>query len=204
MSSGIGLTAVAVIGLVVAAVVRARGISRLRPVLETAAGKHQALIQQSFLGMPQLIKTVRGRAMRMTPMTISTASPEGGGEMTCVDFDWPTLAVGEFRMREKPDARRNAVPPALMGGSKPFTVGSARIDERYSLAGTNPEAALRILADAVVLEAVLGLPHGAEIHVRGDKCSVTVKGFARHVEFIDRLFATSEGLLAAAGKAFPG
>jgi hypothetical protein len=201
MSGSIGIAAVVLIGLIVAAVMRARAISKLKPAIYAAARKHRATIHQSFLGMPQIVKSYCGRAIRMTPMNMSTSSPEGGGEMTCLDFDWPTQEAGEFRMREKSDARRNAVPTALMGGNKAFTLGASEVDERYSIVGTNPAVAMRILNGAAVVESILALPHGADIHVRGNKCYVTVRGFPYQVELIDRLFATSEHLLDASVKA---
>jgi hypothetical protein len=77
---------VVLLGLIVAAVMRARAISNLKPVIVAAARKHTAEIHQSYLGMPQIIKTFHGWAIRMMPMNVSTSSPEGGGEMTCVDF----------------------------------------------------------------------------------------------------------------------
>lgn len=200
MSTGIGIVLIVVLGLIVAAVMRARAIAKLKPVMNAAAKKHKAQIHQSFLGMPQISKTYCGRAIRLTPMNISTSSPQGGGEMTCVDFDWPAPNVGEFRVREKLDARRNAVPIALMGGNKPFTLGNSLLDERYSAAGTNPPAAMRILADAAVLESIISLPDGADIHVKGNKCHVTVEGFPTQTEQVDRLFAASEQLLAASIK----
>jgi hypothetical protein len=190
---------VVLLGLIVAAVMRARAISNLKPVIVAAARKHRAEIHQSYLGMPQIIKTFHGRAIRMTPMNVSTSSPEGGGEMTCVEFDWPTPGIGDFRMREKPDARRNAVPAAFMGENKSFALGIPQIDERYSVVGTNPEAVTRILTDVAVVESITALPRGADIHVRGTKCHVTAKGFPSEVEIIDRLFATAERLLEAAG-----
>ena len=60
MSSSIVIVLVVVLGLVAAAIMRARANSRLKPVLDAAARKHTAKIQHSFLGMPQLIKHVGG------------------------------------------------------------------------------------------------------------------------------------------------
>jgi hypothetical protein len=198
MSSSIGIAIVVLIGLIVAVVLRARAISNLKPVIVAAARKHKAEIHQSYLGMPQIIKSFHGRAIRLTPMNVSTSSPEGWGEMTCVDFDWPTLEVGDFRMREKPDARRNAVPGAFMGENKSFALGIPQVDERYSVVGTNREAVTRILTDVAVVESIIALPRGADIHVRGTTCHVTAKAFPGQVDFIDRLFATAERLLEAA------
>lgn len=197
MSSSIGIAIVVVIGLMIAAVMRRRAVAKLKPVIEAAARKHKATIHQSFLCMPQITKICSGHAMRMTPMSISTSSPEGGGEMTCVDFDWPATDVGEFRVREKVEARRNAIPVVLTGGNKPFALGSPQLDQRYSAAGTNPVAALRILSNERVAESLISLPGGADVHVRGEKCYVTVKGYPSAVEHVDRLFATSELLLEA-------
>jgi hypothetical protein len=197
MGSSIVIAIVVVIGLMIAAMMRRRAVAKLKPVIEAAARKHKATIQQSFLGMPQITKTCSGHAMRMTPMRISTSSPEGGREMTCVDFDWPATNVGEFRVREKAKARRNAFPIALMGGNKPFTLGSPQLDRRYSAAGTSPVAALRLLSNEKVAEALISLPGGADVHVRRGKCYVSVEGYPSTVEHVDRLFATSELLLEA-------
>ena len=79
-------------------------------MLEAAVKKHQASIHDSVLGMPHDVKAVGGRSMGMTLMIVSTSSPEGGGEMSCVDFDLPEVGIGEFRIREKADAGRNACP----------------------------------------------------------------------------------------------
>lgn len=163
MSSGIVI--VLIVGLVVAAVLRARSIARLKPVIEAAARKHGAQVRQSVLGMPQITKMHRGHALRLTPMVISTAAPEGGGELTCVDFDWLAPSVGEFCVREKSDALRNRVPLALMGGRRPFTLGDPRWDERFSAEGTDTTAALRVLRCAGVSEGIASLPRGAHVHV---------------------------------------
>lgn len=120
--------------------------------------------------------------------------------MTCVDFDWPAPNVGELRVREKLDARRNAVPIAIMGGGEPFTLGNPQLDKRYSVAGTNPVAAMRILTDVAIVESIISLPHGADIHIRNSRCYVTLRGFPYHIEHIDRLFATSELLIEASTK----
>ncbi len=198
-SSSIGIALVVTLGLVVATVLRARTIATLKPVLDVAARKHTAVLHQSLLGMPQITKHVGGRAIRMTPMSVSTSSPEGGGEMTCVDFDWPRLEVGEFRMREKSAARRNAVPTALTGGNQPFTLGIPQLDARFAVVGTNRAEAARILTDTAVVESIIALPRGADIHIRGGKCYVTVSGFPHHIDVIDGLFTTSERLLASVG-----
>jgi hypothetical protein len=147
--------------------------------------------------MPQLIKHVGDHSIRMTPMNISTSSPEGGGEMTCVDFDVPGLEVCEFRIREKSDARRNALPAALMGRNTSFTLGIPQIDARFSVVAADVAKAARILTETSVAESIIALPRGADIDVRGGKCYVSVKGLPHDVEFVDRLFDTSERLLAS-------
>lgn len=197
MSSSIAIAIVVALGLIVAAIMRARTIFKLRPLLDIAARKHKATIHQSMLGMPQLIKPLGCQTIRITLMNVSTSSPEGGGEMTCVDFDWPRLDVGEFRIREKADARRNAVPTALMGDNKLFALGIPQVDEKFSIAGTQKAAAARILTGRSVVESIMALPSGADIHVRGGKCYLTVRAFPHSIDFIDRLFNTSESLLAS-------
>jgi len=197
MSSSIVIVLVVVLGLVVAAIMRARANSRLKPVLDAAARKHTAKVQHSFLGMPQLIKQVCGHTLRMTPMNISTASPEGGGQMTCVDFELPGLEAFEFRLREKPDARRNALPAALLGSKTSFALGIAHIDARFCLVAADAAKAARILTETSVAEAISRLPQGADIDVRGGKCYVSVKGLPQDIDFVDRLFDTSERLLAS-------
>ncbi|MEW6113166.1 MAG: hypothetical protein AB1664_13635 [Thermodesulfobacteriota bacterium] len=197
MSSGIWIALVVVISLMIAALMRGRAVAKLKPVIEAAAKKHKATIHQSFLGMPQITKVWKGHAMRLTPMNISTTSPEGGGEMTSVDFDWPWRDVGEFRVRERIEARQNAVPVILTGGNQPFTLGGPQLDRRYSAAGTNPVAALQVLGNARVAESLISLPGGADVHVRGGRCYVTVKGYPSAVEDVDCLFATCELLLEA-------
>lgn len=197
MSSGVGIVIVIMVGLALAGVIHARAIARLKPVIEAAARKHRAQVHQSFPGMPQITKLHRGHVLRLTPMTLSTASPEGGGEMTCVDFEWLAPGMGEFRVREKSEARRNTVPVALMGGDRPFPLGDPGLDERFHATGTNTAAALRVLGRAGVFESIESLPRGADIHIRGGRCSVTVKGYPSTVEEVDRLFALSELLLEA-------
>ena len=197
MSSSIGIAIVVLAGLMVAAVMRQRAVARLKPVIEAAARKQKTTIYQSFLGLPQITKVWNGHAMRLTPMIISTSSPEGGGKMTSVDFDWPCKDIGEFRVREKIDAKRNAVPVVLVGDNKPFTLGNPQLDQRYSAAGINPVEALRILGNGRVAESLISLPAGADVQVRGGRCYVTVKGHPSRVEDIDHLFATSELLLEA-------
>lgn len=197
MSSSVGIAIFVLVGLMVAAVMRQRAVARLKPVIEAVARKHKATIIQSFLGMPQITKVWNGHAMRLTPMTISTSSAEGGGEMTSVDFDWPGKDAGAFRLREKPDAKRNAVPVVLMGDSTPLTLGNPQLNQRYSAAGINPGEVLRILGNARVAESLVSLPAGADVQVRGGRCYVTVKGHPSGVEDVDRLFATAELLLEA-------
>jgi len=197
MNSGIVIVCVVVLGLVAAAVMRARANAALKPVLDAAARKHTAKIHCPFWGMPQLVKQVGGHTLRMTPMNISTSSPEGGGEMTCVAFEVPGLEACEFRMREKADARRNALPAALMGSKTSFALGIAQIDARFCLVAADAAKAARILTETSVAESISALPQGADIDVRGGKCYVSVKGLPRDVDFVDRLFDTSERLLAS-------
>jgi hypothetical protein len=197
MSSSIGIILAVTLGLIAAAMMRARANAKLKPVFDMAARKHKAKIHRSFLGMPQLIKHVDHHSIRMTPMSISTSSSEGGGEMTCVDFDLPGFDACEFRIREKSDARRNALPTALMGENKSFALGIPQIDARFSVVGTDVEKTVRILTETSVSESIIALPGGADIHVRGGRGYVSVKGLPHSVDFVDRLFETSELLLAS-------
>lgn len=197
MSSIIGIALIIMLGLIAAAFMHARANAQLKPVLDMAAIMHKAKIHRSFLCMPQLIKHVGDHSIRMTPMTVSTSSPEGGGKMTCVDFDSPGLEACEFRIREKSDARRNALPAAFMGGNKSFALGIPQIDARFTIVGGNLEKAVRILTETSVAESISALPQGADIHVRGGRCYVSVKGLPHNVDFVDRLFDASERLLAS-------
>ena len=117
--------------------------------------------------------------------------------MTCVDFDVPGLEVCEFRMREKPDARRNALPQALMGRNTSFALGIPLIDARFSVVAADVAKAARILTETSVAESISALPQGADIDVRGGRCYVSVKGLPHDVGFVDRLFDASERLLAS-------
>ncbi len=195
--SPIVITLVVALGLIFAAVMRARAVSRVKPVLEVAAKKHQASIHHSVLGMPHVIKTAAGQAMRLTLMTVSISSPEGGGEMACVDFDLPRVGIGEFRIREKADAKRNAMPAVLMGGNATFSLGIPQVDERFLMVAAHPKDVSRMLAETALVASIVDLPRGADIRVKDGRCYVAVKGFPYHIDTIDRLFAVSEQLLAA-------
>lgn len=194
MSSGTVIAIVVVLGLLAAAAMRKHAISRMNPLLDIAITKHNATIQRSFLGMPQITKRVGERALRMTPMTISTSSPDAG-EMTCVDFDLPNPAIGEFRIREKSDAARNAMPTTMMGRMTPLALGIPQIDTRFSAVASDAKQAKPILTAPAVIASLVALPRGADIHVRAGKCFVSVNGVPKDADFIDRLFAASERLL---------
>lgn len=197
ISGSAGIVALIMLGLVLAAVMRARAVTKLKPVIEAAARKHGGEVHQSFLGMPRITKRHRGHVLRLTPMIASTASPDGGSTMTCVDFEWVAPAVGEFRVREKSKALRNKIPEALMGGSDTFMLGNSRLDDRFIAVGTNVAGALRVLRQPSISEGIASLPEGADIQVRSGRCMLAVKGFPASVEEIDRLFMLGEQLLDA-------
>ena len=81
--------------------------------------------------------------------------------MTCVDFDVPGLEVGEFRIREKPDARRNALPQALMGLNTSFALGIPQIDARFSVVAADVAKAARILTETSVAESIMCVAAGS-------------------------------------------
>lgn len=196
-SGSVGILVLITLGLALAAVMRARAVTKLKPIIEAAARKHGGEVHQYFLGMPQITKQHRGHVLRLTPMIASTASPDGGTAMTCVDFEWVAPATGEFRIREKSEAQKNKVPQLLMGGTKAFVLGDPRLDARFSAAGTNVAATLRLLGKQSLSDSIASLPKGADIHARSDRCTVAVKGHPATVEDIDRLFTLAEHLLEA-------
>lgn len=197
ISGSAGIVALVILGLILATVMRARAVTKLKPIIEAAARKHGGEVHRSFLGMPKITKQHRGHVLRLTPMIASTASPDGGSAMTCVDFEWVAPAIGEFRVREKSEALKNKIPQLLMGGTKAFVLGDPRLDVRFSAVGTNVAAALRLLSKPSVAESIASLPKGADIHARSERCTVTIKGHPATVEEIDRLFALAEHLLEA-------
>ena len=130
-------------------------------------------------------------------MSKSTSSPEGGGEMTCVDFDVAPHVVAEFRVRERVDARRNALPALLKGGRKTFLLGDAGFDLRFHGEGLDPARAKWIMSEPSLFQAVLALPRGADIRIEAGRCYIAVDGFPKDQQCFDRLLAVSERLLGS-------
>lgn len=168
--------------------------ARIRPVFDAAAKKYQGTVRQSMLAMPQLFVERQGTTLRMTAMSRSLDAPQGGGSITCVDFDIGKH-VGNFRVQEQSDFNRTAVPRALMGNSQPFTMGIRGFDARFASCASNVTQAKRILKDSSLLEAILALPRGADIHVRDGKGCVSVDSHPDDIAFVDRLISTAEHLM---------
>lgn len=192
MSNEFAIALIVIVGVIVAAIMHARATSRITPVLEAAAIKHNATVRRSAIGLPQIYKTVDGRVFRMTPMNKSTSSAGGGGAMTCVDFETLRSDVSDFRIREKADYRRNALPRVLMGADQPFTLEVPELEARFRGVGSNADQARRIIQHDLVVKSILALPPGADIRVQGGKCYISVDGLPDDIDFVDRLFSASE------------
>jgi hypothetical protein len=171
-----------------------RAKAKIRPVFDAAAKKYQGTVRQSILAMPQLVVERRGIALRITAMSRSLDTPQGGGDITCIDFD-VGKRIGNFRVQEQSDFNRTAVPKAFMGESQPFTTGIREFDARFASCASNATQAKRVLKDPSLLEAILALPHGADIRVRDGKGYVSVDSHPDDIAFVDRMMSTAEHLM---------
>jgi hypothetical protein len=196
MTSYIAIAAFIIGGLALARWMQLRDANRIRPVLERVARlRNGEVIRQSVIGLPQLSLVVGGVPMRLTPMSTSSASNEAG-MMTSVDFDVGKFGVAEFRSREAMASLRNAVPPTLAGGNRRFELGHARFDERFRISAMDVDQAAAIAGDSPLLQAILGLPAGADICVQKGTAFISVSGVPTEIDFVDRLLAVAERLIA--------
>lgn len=195
MSSPFFIAAFVVGFLILGFFMHRREKAKIRPVFDAVAKKYQGTVSHPFLGMPQLVIKRQGSALRITAMSKSLDTPQGGGEMTCVDFDIGKSAAGNFRVQEQSDFKRTAVPKALMGQSQPFTTGMREFDTRFASCASNATQATRILKDPSLAKAILAMPRGADIRVQDGRCYVSVDGHPQDVAFVDRLILTAECLI---------
>lgn len=198
-SAHLAMTLTVVLGLALAALLHARAISKVIPFLEAAARSRAGSVRRSLLGMPQLLWRVGGMDLRLTPMNKSISSPEGGGGVTCVDFEVAPGAIRPLRIQERGASLRMALPGVLAGDSQPFTLGIPEFDSRLRACASDVEQARRILGDRSLIGAILALPQGADIHVERNRCRVAVDGLPDSADFVDRLVGVSERLIRSLG-----
>lgn len=188
--------AVAAIGFFILGVfMYLRGKAKIKLVIDAVAKKYQGTVSQPFLGMPQVVIKKQGSVLRMTAMSKSLDTPQGGGKMTCVEFDIGENAAGNFRVQERSDFKRTAVPKALMGQNQPFTTGMREFDTRFASCASNATRAIRILKDPSLAKAILAMPRGTDIRVHDGRCHVCVDGHPHDVAFVDRLILAAECLI---------
>ena len=195
MSSQFFIAAVAIGFFILGVFMHLRGKAKIKPIINAVAKKYQGTVNQPLLGMPQVVMKRQGSVLRITAMSKSLDTPQGGGEMTCVDFDIGKSAAGNFRVQEQSDFKRTAVPKALMGQSQPFTTGMREFDTRFASCASNATQATRILKDPSLAKAILAMPRGADIRVQDGRCYVSVDGHPQDVAFVDRLILTAECLI---------
>lgn len=194
--SGSFFIPVVVIGfLILGFFMHRREKAKIKPVFDAVAKKYGGNLSHPFLGMPQLVVNTQGSVLRITAMSKSLDTPQGGGKMTCVDFDIEKNAVGDFRVQEKSHFKRTAVPRVLMGQSQPFTTGMCEFDSRFASCASNATQADRILKDPSVSKAILAMPHGADIRLQDGRCYISVDGHPQDVASVDRLIFTAECLI---------
>lgn len=178
----------------IAAFMTWRSKSQIRPIVAKAAAKRQGRVLESLIGLPQLIADVRGTTVRLTPMSKSHSSPDGG-DMTCLDFNIAPMQLSAFRLQEMADFRRSALPAALMEGHKIITLDNPKFDARFRLFAVDPLQAKRILQTPKLTVEILQTSQGADIHIEEGKCHVVVNGLPGDLQFVDALIGLAELLV---------
>ncbi len=173
---------------------------RLDPVFDALARKYQGVVSQPGIGMPQVTFKKGGIALRITAMSKSLDAPEGGGEITCVDFDAGNRTVRDFRIQEQAAFERTAVPEALTGQSQRFATGGRAFDSRFVGVSSNPVQTKRMLDDPSLLEVILAMPSGADIQLKDGRCCVSVDGHPQDPAFVDRIVVVAERLMESFAK----
>jgi hypothetical protein len=190
--------AILICGLILGMFFQRRGRARLAPLLREATRKYGGSVRLSGLALPQFITTLRGTRLRLTPMTSSLSSSDGGRDITCVDFELRSGGVDELRVQEWVQHRRSAMPWGIGDPGKSFKLDRKDFDTRFHAAAANARQARDILLDGALLKALLALPSGADLQVRKDgRCSISIHGHPRDLSSVECLLGAADGLLAA-------
>ncbi len=182
--------------LVIAGVLYVRARSALTPILEQAAREYGGSVRSTFPGLPQWNFVLEGISVRLTPMTSSTSSPDGGGSITVLDFDVAAFNVADLRVREKVDARRNAVPASLENAGESIEIEHQGFDARFHIHARQGEETKRMLLEPTLFSALLDLPSGADLRIEHGVCHVSVNGHPRDIAFVRTLRSVAQELIA--------
>lgn len=184
-------------GLALAKWLHARDVDQILPLLERAADAHNGrVIQQSSLGLPQLVVPAGDTTIRLTPMAKSLSAHDSG-MMTCVEFGIQSYRGGEFRIQEKTTYLRTALPKFLTGDVRAFKLHQKAFNNRFHISASAIGQTAKIVSEPLLLRSILELPKGADIRIQNGKCHITVDGVPSDVEFVDRLLAVSERMIGA-------
>lgn len=197
MSSFILIAMFIVGGVVLAKWLHARDVSQLLPLLERAADAHNGrVIQQSALGLPQLVVPAGNTTIRLTPMA-QTVSSNDSGMMTYVEFGLQSYPGHEFRIQEKKTYLRKALPKFLAGDARAFKLHQEAFNNRFQISASAVGQTAKIMSEPLLLRSILELPKGADIRIQEGMCHIAVNGVPTDVEFVDRLLAVSERMIGA-------
>lgn len=184
-------------GLTLAKWLHARDVNQMLPLLESAArARNGRVIQQSALGLPQLVVTAGDTTIRLTPMAKSLSSHDAG-MMTCVEFGIQSYRGGEFRIQEKTAYLRTALPKFLTGDARAFKLHQAAFNNRFHISASAVGQTAKIVSEPLLLQSILELPKGADIRIQEGTCYIAVDGVPTDVEFVDRLLTVSERIIGA-------
>ncbi|MGD8959353.1 MAG: hypothetical protein PVI27_05870 [Desulfobacteraceae bacterium] len=184
-------------GLALAKWLHSRDVDQMLPLLERAAEAHNGrVIQQSALGLPQLVVPAGDTTIRLTPMTKSLSAHDSG-MMTCVEFGLRSYSGGEFRIQEKTTHLRKALPKLSAGDARVLKFHQEAFKNRFHVTASTVGQTAKIVSEPLLLQAILELPKGADIRIQEGMCHIAVDGMPTDVEFVHRLLAVSERMIGA-------
>jgi hypothetical protein len=184
-------------GLALAKWLHARDVDQILPLLERAADAHNGrVIQQSSLGLPQLVVPAGDTTIRLTPMAKSLSAHDSG-MMTCVEFGIQSYRGGEFRIQEKTTYRRKSLPKLPAGDARALKRHQEAFKNRFHVSASTVGQTAKIVSEPLLLQAILELPKGADIRIQEGMCHIAVDGVPSGVEFVDRLLTVSERMIGA-------
>lgn len=200
MDSSVFILLVVLTFLVIAGVLYARARTALTPILEQAAREFGGSVRSAFPGLPQWNFELDGIPARLTPMTSSTSSSQGGAPITVLDFRVTAFDVADLRIREIADTRRNVVPATFENGGEWIALEHQGFDARFRIHARDGKEARSIFLDPNLLPDILNLPAGADIHIEDGICTISVNGHPRNFAFLQVLITAARKLIAVLGQ----
>lgn len=167
---------------------------KLLPFFERQALRLKGkVVKEGWFIQPQLKFPLNGVEVRLTAMSPGT-SAERSANITVMDFSVPGSNPAEIRIIERRNAFKTVLDSTLPAQQEMIATGNPAFDERFELRAPGAQAAAPLLTDGGLQRSLLELPSGADICVKGGKCSISVDGYPDSDEIVDRLSAAAEKL----------